>query len=156
MGSLMAGWQTKPRNAQQAALKRSTSSMTNDEVTRYWRAKENSIKEHLEEAQMAAGFFKAYQKFEMNDDSYDIKEGAVSLLPSAPTLNGPQDAGKGRKADWWTKSKFAYLNEPPLVNEGKQNRYLAQFEVATKGRDNVIAARARCLLNANSACFYNY
>ncbi|KAG6541417.1 hypothetical protein Mapa_017195 [Marchantia paleacea] len=155
MGSLMAGWQTKPKNAQQAALKRSTSSMTNDEVTRYWRAKENSIKEHLEEAQMAAGFIKSHKKFEMNDDSYDIKEGAVSL-PSAPTLNGPQDAGKGRKADWWTKSKFAYLNEPPLVNEGKQYKYLAQFDVAVKGRDSVIAARTRCLLNSNSASFYIY
>ncbi|KAL2620880.1 hypothetical protein R1flu_001085 [Riccia fluitans] len=119
MGSLMAGWQTLHKNTPQAALERS-SSLTNQQVNKFWKARNNLIKEHLEEAQMAAGFIEP-SKFEMNDDSYDIKKSTVNLA-SAPTLKGPQDEAMGKKVDWWTKSKSAYLNEPPLMNDTKQSR----------------------------------
>ncbi|KAL3683465.1 hypothetical protein R1sor_001487 [Riccia sorocarpa] len=150
MGSLTAGWQTVPKSTPQAAFKRS-SSLTNKAVDKFWRARHNSIREHLEEAQMAA-FFMDPSKIEMNDDDYDIKQSTISL-PSAPTLNGPQEEGMGKKADWWTKSKFAYLNDPPLMNDTKQSKYTAQFEVALKG-GNIIPNRGNAVLKAKSSSFY--
>ncbi|KAG6553304.1 hypothetical protein Mapa_005038 [Marchantia paleacea] len=122
MGSLMAGWQTNRCDAQ-AALKRTTSSMTKTEVERFWRSKRNAIKRHLR-------FIEAQQDAEELDQRSSNSSGSYTdstSPPSTPTASSLPNALSGRQA-WWTKSNWAFLNEPPIL-ENKKNRYTPQFDV---------------------------
>ncbi|BBN05091.1 hypothetical protein MPTK1_3g10210 [Marchantia polymorpha subsp. ruderalis] len=125
MGSLMAGWQTNRCDAE-AALKRTTSSMTKAEVERFWRSKRNAIKRHLR-------FIEAQQDAEELDQRSSNSSGSYTdstSTPSTPTASSlPNDlsSNTGRQA-WWTRSSWAFLNEPP-AQENKKNRYTPQFDV---------------------------
>ncbi|KAL2585579.1 hypothetical protein AAZV13_13G006000 [Glycine max] len=37
-----------------------------------------------------------------------------------------------KKNAWWTKSSWAFLNEPPVI-EASSNKYASQFHVANLG-----------------------
>jgi len=53
---------------------------------------------------------------------------------------GDTDAGAagesaGKSRDWWTRSNWAFLNEPPQeVAPGTAHSYTPQFHVAAAGR----------------------
>jgi hypothetical protein len=49
MGSLMAGWSSNPLDAE-AAMNRSKSSLTNEEIEAFWRSREKAMEEHLKDA----------------------------------------------------------------------------------------------------------
>ncbi|BBN05109.1 hypothetical protein MPTK1_3g10380 [Marchantia polymorpha subsp. ruderalis] len=116
MGSLMAGWQSKPLDARQS-FKRSTSSLTNDEVKRFWRAKQNSIRRHLREATSSSS------------DGSDFDQSSPPLTPTSSGMTF-EEPSSFEKADWWTMSKWAFLNQPP-ISDTTQSKYRAQFEVVS-------------------------
>ncbi|KAL2629115.1 hypothetical protein R1flu_013801 [Riccia fluitans] len=139
MGSLMAGWSTSPPSAK-TALKRRTSSLTRDEVKRYWQAKASENREHLMEAHKAAFLAKirTNKDSELLEESEDYFPGDTfseggsqsgsqsGSQPATPTANESRD--DTFKDGWWRRSNYAFLNEPP-TNETKQSSYVSQFHV---------------------------
>ncbi|KAG6546839.1 hypothetical protein Mapa_011692 [Marchantia paleacea] len=135
MGSLMAGWSTTPPCAKKV-FKRTTSSLTRDEVNRYWRSKRTQSREHLEEAHRAAALARsrsfmidANLSEEAEDYFPDMNSDGGSLSGSQPTTPTANERGdENSKNCWWRRSNFAFLNEPPL-HEEKHYSYVSQYDI---------------------------
>jgi hypothetical protein len=125
MGSLLPGWSTSPSAEQ--AMKRSNSSMTKEEVEKFWKTKRLQVQEHLEEAHKDAALSPRMRIARAMSDEIEAQQKLAEadyLGMSLPEVNS--------KA-WWTKSKWAFLNDPPVV-DSKHARYVPQFDVATLGQ----------------------
>ncbi|CAJ1930528.1 unnamed protein product [Sphenostylis stenocarpa] len=103
-------------------------SVTNREIARFWRKKRIEEEDHLLAAIKAAARLRArtlteqeYERFELslkNDNDYDeTKKEAlqwnVGTNDYCKTMAKDQEVRVGIK-DWWTKSKYAYLNQPAI------------------------------------------
>ncbi|XP_050267487.1 uncharacterized protein LOC126712265 [Quercus robur] len=129
MGSLMAGWDSPYQDPKSEAYKRNLS-LTKEEISSYWKAKKKAEEEHGSDilsspsgsSTQESAFGGSGKKFERSN--------------SAPLANR-REAFKTeaslekmiKKNDWWTRSTWAFLNEPPL-SEGASNTYTSQFHVA--------------------------
>ncbi|WOK98803.1 hypothetical protein Cni_G07515 [Canna indica] len=109
-----------PRASEPARVK----SVTRDEIDLYWRMRRMVEEDHLLAAQKAAARIRAktlkeddYQRFEdsvkemLNSTTSDegTKEGKVEAHTSDDSI----ELWVGIK-NWWTRSKFAYLNQPVI------------------------------------------
>nr|ABK24034.1 unknown [Picea sitchensis] len=131
MGSLMAGWDSPIRDAKQVRL-HFNNSMTREEIANYWRAKRIIEEEHLLSAFKSAARIKArtftaedYKRFE---DSL-----AEDEKPQMKNTSYKDEETRIGIKDWWTKSNYAYLNQPPLttIEPAKPKyKYTAQFDIA--------------------------
>ncbi|BFI30228.1 hypothetical protein MPTK2_3g10200 [Marchantia polymorpha subsp. ruderalis] len=121
MGSLMAGWQTNQSDSRQI-VKRSTSSMTNSEVQRFWRSKESSVRRHIRYVDSR----QETADLEATDNNRSDSES--SSPPTTPLSSSLPASYNGEKTGWWTRSTSAFLNEPPQV-ENKHSRYKPQFDI---------------------------
>ncbi|KAF6135678.1 hypothetical protein GIB67_028249 [Kingdonia uniflora] len=113
-----------------------TWSRTNEEITKYWRRKKIEEEDHLLAAIKAAARIKArnlseedYKRFEelLKDDG-ERKEKTNKDVNNNENENN-QKIRIGIK-DWWTKSKYAYLNQPPIESTDKSkitSTYIPQF-----------------------------
>ncbi|KAG6548850.1 hypothetical protein Mapa_009612 [Marchantia paleacea] len=137
MGSLMAGWQTNPQDAEKAAFKRSTSSVTKDEVHRFWKAKRSMMDKHLQEAQRDANHARTIalpgsptydSGFESGASPSGSMSGSPPITPTTPTTSAMRDASSTEIPGWWKKSNWAFLNAPPIV-EDRKNRFVSQYDV---------------------------
>ncbi|KAI0504484.1 hypothetical protein KFK09_015436 [Dendrobium nobile] len=106
MGSLMAGWDAPVLDPDTARIERNKS-LTQEEIRAFQR---------LHECSQHDGKHKGFTVLK----SSDIYE----LLQKSEVEEG------NRTADWWTKSDWAFLNEPPLDETGKTYNYASQFHVA--------------------------
>lgn len=135
MGSLMAGWDSPMLDAKQVRL-HLNNSMTKEEIANYWREKRIIEEEHLLSAFKSAARIKAriftaedYKRFE---DS--LAEDEKTQMKSTGETDEEKRIGI---KDWWTKSNYAYLNQPPLttVEPAKPKcKYTAQFDIARLGK----------------------
>ncbi|KAG6543338.1 hypothetical protein Mapa_015252 [Marchantia paleacea] len=134
MGSLMAGWRTQSSGQ---PMKRSHSSLTKNDIDKFWRVKQSAFRRHLRQAQKDAFMAR----------SITIAEDAGSESGLTCSDNGESDddvttttptSGKSStneaKIDWWTKSRWAFLNEPPIIGK-KHDRYTAQFHLEGMNSD---------------------
>ncbi|EEF31745.1 uncharacterized protein LOC8267702 [Ricinus communis] len=101
-----------------------TESVTNQEIAKFWRKKRTEEEGHLLAAIKAAARIRArnlteedYRQFEdsLKDDDDDTKDSKLDKKSNA-TLNKDEENKEVRIGikDWWTKSKYAYLNQPAL------------------------------------------
>ncbi|XP_012838770.1 PREDICTED: uncharacterized protein LOC105959256 [Erythranthe guttata] len=92
-------------------------SVTNQEIARYWKQRRTVEDEHFYAAIKASARLRArnlsdyeYRKFqELLEDDEFVKE------------DENKETRVGIK-DWWTKSKYAYLNEPAAMKVDNQRR----------------------------------
>ncbi|XP_050127665.1 uncharacterized protein LOC126604455 [Malus sylvestris] len=100
------------------ANKAVTESVTKREIARFWYRKRIEEEEHLLAAIKAAARIRAcklseedYRRFEesLNDDDKDEND------RSSATNDSNNEIRVGIK-DWWTKSKYAYLNQPAVAS----------------------------------------
>ncbi|XP_043709515.1 uncharacterized protein LOC122658567 [Telopea speciosissima] len=121
--------------------KRSSSvqSVTKQEIAKYWRQKRMEEEDHLLSAIKAAARIRArnlteedYKRFEesLNDDTTDAKKkDEDNTTTTTTTTNVEKELRVGIK-DWWTKSKYAYLNQPAIESMEKPKRsstYIPNF-----------------------------
>jgi hypothetical protein len=107
-------------------MKRSKSSLTKEEVDRFWRSKKLLVQQHLDEANKDAALSPRMNMAKALTNEMDAQQNLADtavLSTSLPDINPA----------WWTKSKWAFLNDPPTLNI-KQAKYVAQFDVATVGQ----------------------
>ncbi|KAL4186611.1 hypothetical protein AMTRI_Chr09g34800 [Amborella trichopoda] len=94
-------------------------SITRAEIERFWRRKRMLEEEHLMAAMKAAARIKA--RTLMEEEYKHFEESLDSMIN-----NNPKQV-VGIK-DWWTRSRFAYLNQPPLqYMDPPKNSYVPQF-----------------------------
>ncbi|XP_061356436.1 uncharacterized protein LOC133300865 [Gastrolobium bilobum] len=140
MGSLMAGWDSHVLDPKSETLERNRS-LTKEEISAFWRAKKEIEEEHLKAVSKVSETIQT-SKCEVSNKLH--KSSMVHLARTKEESKGMEvDASLEhliKKNDWWTKSSWAFLNEPP-VTEAAFNKYASQFHVAKLGssRDGISA-----------------
>ncbi|KAG8660050.1 uncharacterized protein LOC110608522 [Manihot esculenta] len=105
-------------------------SVTNQEIAKFWRQKHLKEEDHLLAAIKAAARLRArnlteedYKQFEESlKDENGCKDG---ILVSAKDEN-KKEVRVGIK-DWWTKSKYAYLNQPAIESMDPAKRRSSNY-----------------------------
>ncbi|XP_076922386.1 uncharacterized protein LOC143584156 isoform X2 [Bidens hawaiensis] len=135
MGSLMAGWDSHVPDPKSVHLERNKS-MTKEEIATYWRSKKNVNEEH--------GVLKKTYTFYERNGSEKIYRRSTSLpiTKEDPIIESQEDDDDDddekreklfKKHGWWINSRWAFLNEPPVISTETPSRYASQFHVATNG-----------------------
>ncbi|RZB70491.1 hypothetical protein D0Y65_035458 [Glycine soja] len=108
-------------------------SLTKEEINAYWRVKKETELEHLRAMSKLSETIQA-RKFEDSENSH--KSSTVTLASIKESLGMDVDQKSLehliKKNAWWTKSSWAFLNEPPVI-EASSNKYASQFHVANLG-----------------------
>ncbi|CAI8599998.1 unnamed protein product [Vicia faba] len=121
MGSLMAGWDS---NSSSSSLERNRS-LTKEEIDAFWKSKKDTEEEHL----------KAISNLSKTIQPGKYEETVPFALRMKETLGRDVNINLEQlitKNGWWTKSNWAFLNEPPVM-ETASNKYASQFHVANSG-----------------------
>ncbi|KAG5109826.1 hypothetical protein JHK82_039049 [Glycine max] len=132
MGSLMAGWDSTHIDPQSATLKRNRS-LTKDEIDAYWKSKKKIEEEHLRAISNLSETIQASKSTEPEKKLQ--KSMTMPVTRARDYLNMGIDTSLEhliKKNGWWTKSSWAFLNEPP-VTEAVSNKYKSQFHVTSMG-----------------------
>ncbi|XP_068646661.1 uncharacterized protein [Aristolochia californica] len=105
-------------------------SVTREEIERFWRKKKLDEEDHFLAALKAAARVRArnfsdeeYRRFEDSlQDNEENKDGDQEKSPMTVKKDEkPTEIRVGIK-DWWTKSKYAYLNQPAIKSMEKPKR----------------------------------
>ncbi|GJN22804.1 hypothetical protein PR202_gb10403 [Eleusine coracana subsp. coracana] len=141
MGSLMAGWDSPVLGDNKVRARRNRS-LTKEEVESFWKQRRKS--EDGGEV-TSPGTLSPFGSLEKSRSSPlargGIKvetDGTGSSSPPAARVEGflgVADDGEGespsKSRDWWTRSSWAFLNEPPQEEpDGRAQSYAPQFHVA--------------------------
>ncbi|KAF5468507.1 hypothetical protein F2P56_012652 [Juglans regia] len=140
MGSLMAGWDSRVQDSKSVAYKRNRSS-TRGEIDAYWRAKKKAEEEHLRDICIPLSDSIQEIKFE---ESGKKLERSKSVPEANTKQQGFMDMETEKsleklimKKAWWTRSNWAFLNEPP-ASEAASNSYTSQFHIASSSKSNAV------------------
>uniref|UniRef100_A0A5B7BJZ3 Uncharacterized protein n=1 Tax=Davidia involucrata TaxID=16924 RepID=A0A5B7BJZ3_DAVIN len=128
MGSLMAGWDSHVPDPKLVKLQRNWSS-TKEDIEAYWRSKKREEEEHLK---AISGLSHGAQENTFKE-SEKIYESSSSLPPSSTNKDflDMETQESLEKNGWWISSKWAFLNEPPVIaSEGPAYKYASQFHLA--------------------------
>lgn len=121
----MAGWNSPALNNKQGFER--SSSFTKEEIEEFWNKHKLAQQEHLQAAASVANELKlAHQDNTSKEDGSSNEEVDGEEAPSVEEELEKQNSFK----DWWTKSSWAFLNEPAMKRmEAANYKYLAQFHV---------------------------
>ncbi|XP_071693536.1 uncharacterized protein [Rutidosis leptorrhynchoides] len=140
MGSLMAGWDSKHVSDPNSMKLERNRSMTKDEIATYWRSKKN-----IEEVNSV---LKPCHTFSKGDQINEIEK-VYTRSNSLPITKDSSEEENSEKLflkhGWWTNSRWAFLNEPPVIASETPQRYASQFHIAhkhTKESNNHAGIRA--------------
>ncbi|KAK0605644.1 hypothetical protein LWI29_029225 [Acer saccharum] len=99
------------------AKKTATESVTNQEIARFWRQKRIDEEDHLLAAIKAAARIRARnlseEDYKYFEESLENIDDDVEKNSNTEQDNQNNEVRVGIK-DWWTKSKYAYLNQPEI------------------------------------------
>ncbi|XP_022765771.1 uncharacterized protein LOC111310547 [Durio zibethinus] len=112
------------------ARKTTADSITNREIAKFWRQKRIEEEDHLLAAIKAAARIRARNLSEEDckyfEESLSNEDNNAKEKITAPTNNGKGDKKNNEIRvgikDWWTKSKYAYLNQPAVESMGDPKR----------------------------------
>ncbi|XP_020251516.1 uncharacterized protein LOC109828931 isoform X1 [Asparagus officinalis] len=124
MGSLMAGWDSSFQDPEQVTYQRNKS-LTKDEIAAYWKSMNKPEENNENQENMHGG---STQELKRSHSLPLTDKMKASLIP------GSKDDGDEKLSRincWWTRSKWAFLNEPPVMATEGTQKYAAQFHVAT-------------------------
>ncbi|KAL0368960.1 UNVERIFIED_CONTAM: hypothetical protein Scaly_1114900 [Sesamum calycinum] len=104
-------------------------SVTNQEIARYWKIRRMVEEDHLYAAVKAAARLRARN---LSDEDYrQFEEYLKEDDQSNDTEKHENKEIRVGIKDWWTKSKYAYLNQPAMNSSDNPRRrcssYLPQF-----------------------------
>nr|XP_043608285.1 uncharacterized protein LOC122580080 [Erigeron canadensis] len=145
MGSLMAGWDSHIHDPKSIKLNRNKS-MTKEGIETYWRSKRNIVQQvdvaDDDVLKPCHTFSEGDQKNETKkmynrSNSLPIKNKSSSIIEASEEGDHEEDQeALFKKRGWWINSRWAFLNEPPVLASETPFRYASQFHVARKHIDN--------------------
>ncbi|KAJ1384957.1 hypothetical protein SESBI_42106 [Sesbania bispinosa] len=136
MGSLMAGWDSHNFDNPESASFERNRSITQEEIDAFWKSKKEIEDEHLK---ALSNLSQTIQASKIEDSGKFEKSCTVPLARIKESLGVGVDTSLDqliKKNCWWTKSNWAFLNEPP-VTEAASNKYASQFHVANLGSSKI-------------------
>ncbi|GMH04176.1 hypothetical protein Nepgr_006015 [Nepenthes gracilis] len=133
MGSLMAGW-SSPVHDPKAAKYMRNKSLTNEKIDAYWKSKKKTVDEHLQAISTTTA---TTIEASIIEESANIRHRRSRSLPIVNTVEDHLEREAAdtdfekllKKICWWTKSKWAFLNEPPVLT-AEGNKCASQHHVA--------------------------
>nr|CAD1816809.1 unnamed protein product [Ananas comosus var. bracteatus] len=128
MGSLMAGWASPVLDEHKVRARRNRS-LTREDIETFRKLQgKNDTEEDEQEGQLSPAV--ASPKKPQVKDALVLKK-SVHLVQINDQLEEVEGGKPDITGDWWTRSNWAFLNEPPRdeVNDSAQ-KYTAQFHVA--------------------------
>ncbi|KAF5806720.1 hypothetical protein HanRHA438_Chr05g0233911 [Helianthus annuus] len=136
MGSLMAGWDSHVPDPKSVQLERNRS-MTKEEIATFWKSK-NNVKEEQEHGgvlKKACTFSEANQK--NGSEKIYRRSNSLPIIKEDSIIETQEEEDEEeeelfKKHGWWINSRWAFLNEPPVIASETPSRYAAQFHVATR------------------------
>ncbi|KAE8654016.1 Isoflavone reductase-like protein 4 isoform 1 [Hibiscus syriacus] len=133
MGSLMAGWDSPVSDPTSVILKRNKS-LTKEKIEAYWKSKKKTEEEHLKAIYGSPDSCNNQQETPLME--YGKKYMRSSSMPLPHTNQGSLDMDSEisleniiKKNGWWTRSTWAFLNEPPVLDHPTSS-YKPQFHIA--------------------------
>lgn len=137
MGSLMAGWDSPVLGDDNKVRLMRNRSLTKEEVEAFWKQHRKSEDGGESSPLGSPGAMESsFGSLERRRSlaSSPLARG-MKIDPAARVEGFPDDAAAGespsKSRDWWTRSNWAFLNEPPQeVVFGKPQNYTPQFHVA--------------------------
>ncbi|KAD4385563.1 hypothetical protein R6Q59_010508 [Mikania micrantha] len=139
MGSLMAGWDSHIHDPKSVQLERNKS-MTKEEIATYWKSKKNE--EELHAVLTKASTFSdgdLHQTKDESDKTYNRSNSLPNTLQDSILEEENEEEEREKlfkKHGWWINSRWAFLNEPPVIASETPSRYASQFHVARKHIDD--------------------
>jgi hypothetical protein len=133
MGSLMAGWDSPVLGDDNKVRARRNRSLTRDDVEAFWKQRRRP-EDGGEEC--------PFGSLEKTPASYPLARGSLKVETTTTTggppspaarvegFSLPSDDSPSKSRDWWTRSSWAFLNEPPQEAPGRAQSYAPQFHVA--------------------------
>lgn len=129
MGSLMAGWDSKIKDPKIIMLQRNKSH-TREEIAAYWKSKNQA-----EDGDHSA------DSSPRSENQENMHKGMVQMMQRSNTMpltdrrernesKMEDDEKSSKKNGWWTRSNWAFLNEPPVIATDGHQKYTPQFNVA--------------------------
>ncbi|KAH9625405.1 hypothetical protein KSS87_008195 [Heliosperma pusillum] len=139
MGSLMAGWDSISKDSKFVKLMRNKS-QTNDGIEEYWKLRKKTEYEHLKAISPGATPERSgFKSEEVANKEYRRS----NSLPMIDSKRGQLEVDANVDVDvaelmkrkcWWTRSNWAFLNEPPVIESDVPGyKYVSQHHVATLG-----------------------
>eukprot|EP00250_Pteridium_aquilinum_P023075 c26160_g1_i1 orf=115-549(-) len=128
MGSLMAGWDSPRLKSKHGPRFERSSSCTKEEIEEFWNKHKLAEQERLQAASALTEQLKRANQQDTpmedrNSNSERDGETLASIEDDLEKLNSFND--------WWTKSSWAFLNEPAMKRiEAANYKYKTQFQVA--------------------------
>ncbi|KAF8708648.1 hypothetical protein HU200_030028 [Digitaria exilis] len=141
MGSLMAGWDSPVLGDDKKAHARRNRSLTKEEVEAFWKQRRRP--------EDAGGELTSPLASPATESPFGSLEKARSSPAARGASSSPRvrvdgflpviggdggaaaDDSPSKSRDWWTRSNWAFLNEPPLEEpSGRAQSYMPQFHVA--------------------------
>uniref|UniRef100_A0ACD5WD74 Uncharacterized protein n=1 Tax=Avena sativa TaxID=4498 RepID=A0ACD5WD74_AVESA len=136
MGSLMAGWDSPVLGDDTKARRMRTRSLTKEEVEAFWRQQGKPVP-----VPEGGGGEAVVDVVSPRQTTEKSPLGSSKQTSISPVAHGHDEictddaaaAGEspGKSRDWWTRSNWAFLNEPPQEEApGTAHTYTPQFHVA--------------------------
>ncbi|KAJ8762134.1 hypothetical protein K2173_007284 [Erythroxylum novogranatense] len=137
MGSLMAGWDSPVKDPKSAKYKKNWS-FTRGQIDAYWNLKKKTHEEedHLKPTSRSSS------TSNNPDEENEIRIQRLVSTPASKAREGfmgmEEEKLMKKKDVWWTRSNWAFLNEPP-VSERSSNTYASQFHVASSNTNATVS-----------------
>lgn len=115
MGSLMAGWQIPVKDPNFVRVMRNKS-LTKERIQDYWNLKRKTEEEHLKSISPVV-------KESLTEEACPNEHKRKKSLPMIGGKRSKLESSKESETNlqalknygWWTRSNWAFLNEPPLI-----------------------------------------
>lgn len=128
MGSLMAGWNSNFKDPKAVICQRNKS-LTKEEIAAYWKSKVTEDVNNENQKNMHKGSLQRTQR----SNSMPLVDRKERSLNS----DGPEGEKLSKTNCWWTRSNWAFLNEPPVITTEGHQKYAAQFNAAQFGSSKI-------------------
>ncbi|XP_074321500.1 uncharacterized protein LOC141658451 [Silene latifolia] len=141
MGSLMAGWDSPSIDSKHETLMRNKS-QTIERIEEYWKLRKRTEDEHLNAisprtSETVGEVANKEYKRSNSLPIVDSKRGKIKPTKEVDVNVDVDAAELMRRKCWWTRSNWAFLNEPPVIeSEVPRYKYASQHHVATLGPCN--------------------
>ncbi|CAN6302941.1 unnamed protein product [Urochloa humidicola] len=144
MGSLMAGWDSPVLGDDKKVHARRNRSLTKEEVEAFWKQRRRSedggeLTSPLASPATESPFGSLEKAVRSPRRGGGAKAGGASspgvrvdgFLPGDGSDDGAASDSPSKSRDWWTRSNWAFLNEPPQEEpSSRAQSYTPQFDVA--------------------------
>lgn len=122
----MAGWDSHTTDPKSESLERNRS-LTKEEIDAFWRSKKETEDEHLT---AISNLSRTIQPGKYEDTVPLARRMKKSF--GMDVDENMEQLKNMKKNGWWTKSNWAFLNEPPVM-EAPTSKYASQYHVANMG-----------------------